>query len=205
DRIFEAFEQVQDEKRVDVKGTGLGLSISNQLITAMGGRIWVESTLGEGASFIFEVPFTMATMAAKTTCLEIAPKVAANFRILVVDDNPVNRTVMLGMLRKLGIAAQTANDGLQAITSFEKDGFDVIFMDCQMPNMNGYDATRAIRKLSGGDQVVIVALTANALAGDRLRCLEAGMDEYLTKPVNRAAVSGVLLQSQSKLADRAVA
>ena len=125
--------------------------------------------------------------------------------LLLVDDNLVNRKVALGQLARLGLSAATAVDGREALAAFRRDRHDIILMDCMMPVMDGYEATRRLRRLEGGDRAVIIAMTANALEGDRERCLEAGMDDYLPKPLRQDALATALAAAAARLGDREAA
>ena len=115
-------------------------------------------------------------------------------RVLLVEDNPVNQTVIEAMLRSLGYTVALVDDGVQAVREAERNEFDVILMDCRLPGLDGYEATRRIRRLEGRAMLPIIALTANALQGDRERCLEAGMNDYLAKPFKRAELQQLLLR-----------
>lgn len=134
----------------------------------------------------------------KTEAREVAgDQWRENLKILLVDDNLVNRKVALGMLKKLGFKADTANDGIEGVNAFRNGSYDLILMDCMMPNLDGYDATRKIRKLERGkSHTPIVAMTANAMEGDRQRCLDAGMDDYVTKPVKKEILEQALLRQR---------
>jgi CheY-like chemotaxis protein len=124
----------------------------------------------------------------------------AEVAVLLVDDNDINRKVALGHLRHLGYTADTAADGREALAASERRSSDVILMDCMMPVMDGYEATRRLRRAANGSRAFIIALTANALGGDRERCLAAGMDDYLSKPLQRAALETAMLAASERLA-----
>lgn len=126
----------------------------------------------------------------------------AGLSILLVDDNEINRKVALGHLARLGLEAATAGDGREALDAFRRDRHDIILMDCMMPVMDGYEATRRLRRLEGGDRVFVIAMTANALEGDRERCLEAGMDDYLPKPLRKDALAASLAAARGRLSER---
>ncbi|MBK7045285.1 MAG: response regulator [bacterium] len=123
----------------------------------------------------------------------------AGLSILLVDDNLINRKVALGHLQRLGCTAASASDGKEALAAFRRDRHDVILMDCMMPVMDGYEATRRLRRLEGGDRVHVIAMTANALEGDRERCLEAGMDDYVPKPIRKEALLAALQAAARRL------
>ena len=153
----------------------------------MGGKIDVTTTMGEGSTFSFIIPVKAADFHAEAKS-ESAPGTRSQLhgRILVVEDNPVNQTIALHQLAKLGLEGDLAIDGAAALERIDRDYYDVILMDCHMPTMDGFEATKRIRALEDINRstVPIVALTANALAGERERCLATGMTDYLTKPVN---------------------
>jgi signal transduction histidine kinase/CheY-like chemotaxis protein len=188
--VFEAFTQADGSVTRLYGGTGLGLAICSRLVTLMDGRLWVESSLGEGSCFQFTLP-CVAVERVKVVEEEAnagAVEVQAPLRILLADDNPVNIKLASRMLEKAGHAVVTARDGLEAVEAMVSDGeFDLILMDVQMPRMGGFEATQVIRRterLRDGRRMPIIALTAHAMKGDEERCLEAGMDDYLTKPIN---------------------
>jgi len=188
-RIFEVFGQADPSIHRRFGGTGLGLAICRKLVEAMGGKISVASTLGKGTSFKIRLPAYRAEITSKIERPAQAPPLAdiGGLRILAVDDVPTNIRLMSGILKKLGCVPSTATDGKQAVHLAGEDGFDVIFMDVLMPVCDGLEATRMIRKLEGKilgrRPAYIVAITADAFAENKARCFEAGMDEFLTKPL----------------------
>jgi CheY-like chemotaxis protein len=199
-RIFESFSQEDGSTTRRYGGTGLGLTISKQLVELMGGSIGLTSEPGQGSAFRFSVrlPEVMHAPAVATipvTGLARAARSGRQLRgrVLLVEDNAVNQAVAMGMLDALGCHVTVAADGREAIDRLAVEQFDAILMDCQMPVMDGFEATRAIRSREGfGARLPIVALTANAVVGDRERCLAAGMDAYLSKPFRLEQLADVL-------------
>ena len=184
DRLFKTFSQVDASTTRQYGGTGLGLAICHRLCKAMGGDIEVDSGVGGGSTFRFQLQLGLAQAhAAESTEKELAPwNILPQFKVLVVDDIDINRLMAISMLEKLGIKADPAASGRDAIERVSSGAYDVVFMDMQMPEMDGPEATRQIRQLDLPVQPMIVALTANAFESDRERCLQAGMDDYLSKP-----------------------
>jgi PAS domain S-box-containing protein len=190
--IFQPFRQADGSSSRRYEGTGLGLTISSRLLSLMGGAIWVESQAGEGSTFHFTVPL----QAAGDSTIETHPKDAAApaksngraCRILLAEDNPVNQRLVFAALRKQGHEIEVATNGHEVLAALDRTPFDLILMDVQMPRMDGLEATAAIRETEKESRghVPIVAMTAHAMKGDMERCLEAGMDDYLSKPVDLA-------------------
>lgn len=191
--LFDSFTQVEQSSTARQQGTGLGLAICKQLTLLMGGRIGVSSTLGAGSVFWFEVPLTECpAQVAVVRPLSVAP--TRGSRVLVADDNSVNRMVVRGMLKSLGCEVTLVNDGSQALTALESGVFDLVLMDCYMPVLDGYEATRKIRASESDARVPVLALTASAMLEDKQACLAAGMDDFLTKPISKAALKTALRQ-----------
>ena len=191
--VFEKFEQVDTATTRRFGGTGLGLSIVRELTALMGGRVRVSSRQGEGSTFRVELPLPVHRGAAPARASTQALELRAGLRVLVAEDNPVNWRLLEVQLARLGASATQATDGARAVELASAGDFDAILMDCQMPDVDGFEATRRIRALAGPRaRVPIVALTANALTGDRERCLASGMDGYLAKPVRREELAAAL-------------
>ncbi len=189
--IFESFTQVDTSITRRYGGTGLGLTISKHLAGKMGGRLGVESEVGAGSRFTFTAEFrTSATDSRKPAPepvdLAVGREVDPNTRILVVEDNAVNERVVVRFLEQLGYRADIARNGVGALRALESDAYDLVFMDVQMPEMDGFEATRLIRdpysKVRKHD-VPVIAMTAYAMQGDRDRCLAAGMNDHVSKPL----------------------
>ncbi len=188
--IFEAFSQADSSTSRRYGGTGLGLTISAQLVALLDGRLWVESKIGAGSTFHFCLPLTILERPPADEdkpSRRRAPLRAKNrLRVLVADDNPANRLLAARILEKRGHLVVQAGDGREALTAAEREPLDIVVMDAQMPEMDGLQATRQIRAREKTTQthLPIIALTASAMSGDRERCLTAGMDGYISKPIN---------------------
>ncbi len=189
-RLFSAFEQADNSTTRKYGGTGLGLAITRRLAELMGGEAGVESTPGVGSIFWFTAVLKKDTMPAATppaANLDAEAQIRQRYsgsRVLVVDDEPVNREVARMLLEDSGLLIDTAEDGEIAIAMAQKSIYAVLLMDMQMPNLNGLDAARLIRELPGYRNTPIIAMTANAFAEDRARCIEAGMNDFLIKPLD---------------------
>ena len=202
-KLFTAFTQVDSSTTRKFGGTGLGLSIAKQLCELMDGSISVRSTKGHGSDFSFNVRLTKTheTSHQPEPSLELeapAHQLPAHKRVLIVEDNYINQELLIALLEDFGLTTQLAENGEQALQILREQAntFDLIVMDCQMPVMDGYETSRAIRKGQGGKRnrdLPIIALTANAMAGDKDKCLAAGMTDYLSKPINQGELFQLLL------------
>jgi signal transduction histidine kinase/CheY-like chemotaxis protein len=204
DRLFRPFTQADAGIGQRFGGTGLGLAISRQLVTLMGGEIRVESAPGRGSTFYFHVRVGQADPSATTTGIHLlaeepaAPEHHAGdidhkLRILIVDDNPINLRVAEGMLKNLGHTCDRAEGGEQAFAMIEANRYDLVLMDRMMPGMDGIACTQKVRaEIPAAGQPLIVAMTASVTAEDREACLAAGMDDFLSKPVRKQALTEVL-------------
>jgi CheY-like chemotaxis protein len=191
-QIFEAFSQVDGSITRRFGGTGLGLTICSRLVERMGGSIDVSSKPGKGSTFAFTVRAERKASIAPGDPEEAPPKAFAPLRILVAEDNKVNQTVVSRMLERAGHTVVIAANGQEAVELCSSAEFDLILMDVHMPVLDGFDATARIR--SKGIRTPLIALTANAMDGDRERCLLAGMDGYISKPVSRDVLLDTIAQ-----------
>ncbi|MDD3354626.1 ATP-binding protein [Zoogloea sp.] len=197
--IFEAFSQEDASITRKYGGTGLGLTISSRLVNLMGGQLALESTPGQGACFHFTLPCLMPEGVAQVAApaeqpLPVVAREAA-LRVLLVEDNPINQQLALRLLERKGYHVLLAENGQQALDALVQGAFDIVLMDMQMPVMDGLEATRRIRAREAREGLrptPILAMTANAMAGDREVCLEAGMDDYLAKPIKAAELFGMI-------------
>ncbi len=193
--LFQSFVQLDPTPSRRHDGTGLGLVISRKLAVLMGGGLEVESLTGKGSKFTLTLPLRAAENAGEE---EAPPAVSrplsySNARVLVVEDNMVNQRLVRRMLERLGCEVEIAGDGHEALRKANSPSYDLILMDWRLPGMDGLETTRRLRALWGPDQKIpIVALTANAMQGDRDQCLQAGMSDYLAKPIQMASLAAVL-------------
>jgi two-component system, sensor histidine kinase len=192
-KLFQAFSQGDSSTTRRFGGTGLGLAISQRLVTFMGGSIAVESVPNVGSEFSFELAFPVGRPPANIARVpdRVTPPLLSG-RVLVVEDDRVNQRVIEMLLHDAGITSMIVGDGELAVDAATREPWDAILMDCQMPGMDGYEATRRIRAQLAGKPLPIIALTANAMAGDREACLAAGMDDFLAKPIRQEDLHAVL-------------
>ncbi|WP_043309819.1 response regulator [Pseudomonas sp. ML96] len=195
EHMFDAFQQADTSISRRYGGTGLGLPIARTLAERMGGTLHASSEEGIGSVFTLEIPLPFSPRSSADDAQESHESPAGeNQEVLLVEDNPVNQTVIEAMLRSLGYRVALVGDGAQAVQTFDAQRFAAVLMDCRLPVMDGYEATRQIRELAPQCGTPIIALTANALQGDREACLQAGMNDYLAKPFKRADLERVLLR-----------
>ena len=187
-KLFKRFSQVDSSAKRRYKGSGLGLVICKNLVELMGGELWVESKEGEGSTFQFTTLLDYSVEEVKKKKKDVPDQKLADkvpLKILIAEDYEVNQKVMVQLLKKLGYVADIAVNGKVAVNRIKRLEYDLIFMDVQMPEMDGIEATKEIRNIKMGEVIrtIIVAMTANAMKDDKDKCLEAGMDDYLSKPV----------------------
>jgi CheY-like chemotaxis protein/anti-sigma regulatory factor (Ser/Thr protein kinase) len=204
-RLFQSFQQGDASTARRHGGTGLGLAISLKLARLMGGEVGVESSPGQGSTFWFTARLTVAGAGRLAASGEIAgpPAIPAaageaaghsleGRRVLLAEDNAFNREVAVAMMEHLGLTVDVAEDGRAAVEKVAHGDYDIVLMDVQMPQMDGLQATKLIRQMSGCQNLPIVAMTANALREDRQRCLDAGMTDYMCKPIDPHTLGEVL-------------
>jgi PAS domain S-box-containing protein len=208
-RLFSAFEQADRSTTRKYGGTGLGLAITARLARAMGGDVGVDSTPGQGSTFWFTARLRKLSEAATEPGEKHEQAVESELRIhyggrrvLLAEDEPINREITVAILEEAGLRVDTAEDGLQAVELASRQTYDLILMDMQMPNLDGLDATRRIRALPGRESWPIIAMTANAFAEDRERCIEAGMNDFTSKPIDPERFYEVLLDWLRKQAPK---
>jgi PAS domain S-box-containing protein len=199
--LFSPFAQADSSTTRKYGGTGLGLAICKQLVELMGGTVGLNSRAGQGSTFWFTAILEVVPPGSPKAAghrpddtpgdAVSSPRVRRSAKILVAEDNPTNLEVVLAQLRNLGYAASAATNGAEAVEALRRGGFDLVLMDCQMPVMDGFEATRAIRSSPQSD-IAIVAVTADAMSDDRDRCLREGMNDYLAKPVELEPLRAIL-------------
>lgn len=208
DKIFHKFTQADETTTRRYGGTGLGLTICKLLTEIMGGQIGVESSMNSGSRFWFNLPFKVASpdqekfLGAEASIAQLANQTQTQIdfstrRILVVDDHPINLLFAKKLLQKFGCTSvNTVDNAADALKFLAAGRFDLVITDCQMPEMDGYELSRLIRsrEIHGDVRIPIVAMTANAMVGDREKCLEAGMDDYVSKPINEERLHHVLVR-----------
>jgi signal transduction histidine kinase/ActR/RegA family two-component response regulator len=192
DRIFQSFSQGEQAEARRYGGTGLGLFICKQIVEMMGGTIGFRTTPGRGTVFHFTLPFPIATGPGPDSAEPSRdadgeagrPGAKAGSRLLIVEDHPLNQKVLCGFLAQFGLKADTSSGGHEALRLFAREPYDIVFMDCHMPGMDGFECTRALRLATvTGKRPTIIGVTADAMQGTREKCLEAGMDDVITKPI----------------------
>ncbi|MDB9744117.1 ATP-binding protein [Fibrobacterales bacterium] len=213
-KLFEKFNQADNSTTRKFGGTGLGLSISKQLVELMGGEIQLESEPGKGSSFSFTLPLEAVPKMEDTALFTSSDNQQVKFdaKVLLVEDNLTNQIIAQAIIGQMGPQITIANNGAEAISFLKNTDYDLVFMDCQMPILDGYKATQQIRKSSNSsinNQVNIVAMTANAMTGDKEKCLIVGMNDYITKPITVESIYGILfkyipINKQTKLYNSAI-
>jgi len=203
DEIFDCFSLAEDHLSHGTGGLGLGLAIVNRLLTILGGSIHCSSEEGKGSSFSFTVPLKVSRYEQQTPSAAVMAdeKPLAGAKVLVAEDDLVNQRYITRLLEKMGCEVVLAEDGLQAVDALKTEQFDVVLMDVEMPIMNGIEATRAIREPVTGcfnPDIPIIALTAHAMWGDEQRCMHAGMDDYIAKPVDIDTVASIVQSTLDK-------
>ncbi len=205
-KLFEPFAQADSSITRKFGGTGLGLAIVWHLIEQMGGTLEVKSNLGKGSCFRFSIPFQLPDWeetSQESQKPTIADPATTRLRILLVEDVRVNIMVATGMIRSMGHDVSVAENGRLALEELSRNDFDIVLMDCQMPIMDGYECTRRLRSGESGvrdPKIPVIAMTANAMSGDREKCLEAGMTDYISKPIDRNILAEMLFKYRTSRA-----
>jgi CheY-like chemotaxis protein len=205
-RIFNPFEQGDATDSRSHGGTGLGLAICSRLVERMGGKIWLNSQPGQGSRFHLSLPFSLAPddpPACPCAPQQQAPEQPRPLKVLLAEDNPVNQLLVQKLLGREGHEIITVPNGREALERVEAESFDLVLMDIQMPEMDGIQAAGRIRKLDAPlCDLPIIAMTAHALDSDRKRCMEAGMDGFVTKPVKFDALLEAILSALQSRKDK---
>lgn len=212
ERLFTAFEQADTSSTRRYGGTGLGLTITRRLAQLMGGEAGVVANQGPGSTFWFTARLdksgpvvAMDVQPLRGSAEALLARRYAGRRILLAEDEPINREITLELLADIGLVVDVAGDGIEAVALAARNRYDLILMDMQMPNMNGLDATRCLRGMPGSEHTPILALTANAFADDRARCMAAGMNDFIAKPVIPEALFATLLSWLARAASEPAA
>jgi CheY-like chemotaxis protein len=203
DMMFECFTLAEDYLSHTTGGLGLGLAIVNRLVTLLGGFIRCTSQEGTGSTFSIVIPLNTSSYVQQTplNAVMAEEKPLNGARVLVAEDDLVSQRYITRLLEKMGASVRLVEDGLQAVDALKVELFDIVLMDVEMPIMNGIEATRAIRERASGclfPDIPIIALTAHAMWGDEQRCLHAGMDDYVTKPVDIDTVAAIIQSTLDK-------
>jgi CheY-like chemotaxis protein len=207
DRLFTRFMQADHSISRKYGGTGLGLAISKQLVELMGGNMGFDSEVGRGSVFWFTIKCRLGESSGSTAAEAAPQRLDRTLRVLVAEDNHVNQMVVTALLGRLGHRAEVVGNGIEAIDALMRTPYDLVLMDVQMPEMDGPTATQRIRSLPGAvARVPIIALTANAMSGDRERYLALGMTDYVTKPIDPGALEAAIARCFTNLpSDQAAA
>jgi CheY-like chemotaxis protein len=199
-KIFEAFSQEDSSTTRQFGGTGLGLSISNKLLDLMNSKLQLDSEPNKGSTFYFDIDVQSSSKEIENMPkrIEVDEKYVyqnqSNANVLIVEDNNINSLLAKTLIKKIMPNAKifTVTNGLEAFEKYQEESFDIIFMDIQMPIMNGYEATKEIRKLDTGKTVPIIALTAGTVIGEKEKCLEIGMNDYVSKPIIKGSLEEII-------------
>jgi len=195
-RLFHSFSQVDKSMARKYGGTGLGLAISKELVRMMGGEISVESEQNKGSTFSFTLPFELGESPVQMNSKSGTYPVLEGLRVLLAEDNRINQLVAKEILLSIGAEVVIAGNGQEAVDAVEKNLFDIVLMDIQMPEVDGYEATRRIRKQLSPTELPIVAMTAHAMKEDKEKSLSAGMNDHILKPIDIKKLHRMLLQVQ---------
>jgi CheY-like chemotaxis protein len=207
-QLFQPFTQADSSTTRRFGGTGLGLVICRQIVELAGGTITLRSEPGRGSTFAFTYPLEAVNKPRarvdtprKDDAASAVDSRLPHLRVLVAEDHAVNQRLVQLQLRKLGLAADVAATGIEALEALARAPYDLVLMDCQMPEMDGYETTRRIRADPRFAPVRIIAMTANAMQGDREKCLDAGMDDYVSKPIREPELRAALTRALAAMRD----